>query len=469
MNIRPGGQKPIRPDGDGYFTGRKQVPAKGVEEKTLLVGRKRESIRSWLTRGVKRMAFIVRNPKAAMRQRKKDREILREEAKSGKMVDTRHLKDRKISRDLDHLQSVTKAQQDLLHEQGVAEFDRDDINLKELERVQQVRAGKEGYVPGMSSPRTEEERLELRSLREAYYAEEKALQERNNELSDRFSGLAQDSDELRQMRELDAQIVADKKACNKLTLRLNNIPFGRDKETVRTKGQPLKARADLEQEIQSLKEQVSNQQEQLRQKRQQYAKLGDSKREAPEVMERVNDMMVDFTKNSQRKYDQLWTLLEEFPSLVAQLGGQDSMAKAAMGDQIKKYRREEITKLEEAFIANKDNPEMESRLAPEIYSRRLMAMRMDEMIRKAETKGELKSAVENYTGKTLTSKFDVQGDHDVNWSAWTDDESWEPVGLDEGFVDAEDGSSGESLALDSKKDDDGYHSEGDGENTKPSS
>ena len=445
MNIRPEGGKTIRPSEDGYFTGREQVPAKGVEEKTPLGGRKRESIRSWLTRGVKRMAFIVRHPKAALRQRRQDRDMLKREAESGKMEDARYLKDRKISRDLHHLQSVTKKMHsDISADKRMGAFDPMADEIDELEHVQKIRVGFEDDAPGMSKPKTDKDREKLKKLRKVFEGEQEKRAERNASVAGLIEGLKNKPEK---MSSLEAEIEDSRRQHNEiigLLVQMDDL----DTDTIITDENLRKSRQELNDELAQLKSKVVSKRKELAALRAEHSLRTDEERETKEVMNAVHKSMDEWMQTSDKEYEELIRVLKRFPSIAEKLGGEDDVAMMAKGDQLKRFRVEDIGKLEQSFIDAKGDESVEKEVGMDIYAKRLMAMRMDEMIRGAETSEALQDSVDQYLGKKpepqLSSRLSYLATEETldNWGKG----DWVNPGDDddEEFFDAEDDSNVQS-------------------------
>ena len=439
----------IRPNSSGYFTGRSQVPSKDVDKQTRLMGRNYESGGKAFLNTLSRWAFIMRHPKIYLQQRRQDRERRRDELAAGKFADARNITDRKISADLDHMQAVTKKMHtniiDDAHAKGIKQpgFDPAAENLDELEHVQKVRVGFWDDVPGFSNPKDAEELTKLDKLKEKFNEEREAHHRRNISVADRFSDLKNEHSE---MKELEKAIAGERREHNKIVKLLIQMDK-QGTDTVLT-DEGRKHREDLDQQRIAIRESIAQKNESLAAMRVEHSKKTDQEREAKEVMETVHNDMNEWMQSSDEEYNQLWQLLEKFPSFVGRLGGKDVAAKMAKGDQLMHFRQKEIGGLERKFLDAKGDESLEKDLGKEIYAKRLMAMRMDEMIREADTPEALQERVERYTEKKpeprLTSlnsfsngkealsesgpfAYDMNKRDEDNWGKGDWDNTWEKL------------------------------------------
>ncbi|MCW7551847.1 hypothetical protein NX722_04165 [Endozoicomonas gorgoniicola] len=437
----------IRPDSSGYFTGRNQVPSKDVNKKTRLMGRTYESGGKAFLNTLSRWAFIMRHPKIYLQQRKQDRDRRRNELAAGEFTDARNITDRKISTDLDHMQAVTKQMHtniiDDAHGKGIKQpgFDPAAENLDELEHVQKVRVGFWDDVPGLSNPKDAEERAKLDELKEKFNEEREAHNQRNISVADRFSDLKNEHSE---MKELEKAIAGERQEHNKIVKLLIQMDK-QGTDTVLT-DEGRKYRKDLDQQRIDIKESIASKNEILANMRVEYSHKTDEVRENIEVMTAVHNDMNEWMQSSDDEYNQLWQLLEKFPSFVDRLGGKEVAARMAKGDQLMHFRQKEIGGLERKFLDAKGDESLEKDLGKKIYAKRLMAMRMDEMIREADTPEALQERVERYTekkpeprlaslsrfsnGKEALSEsdpfaYEMNKRDEVNWGKGDWDNTWE--------------------------------------------
>ena len=156
----PQPQKPIQSNSSSYFAGRNQIGSKNVTKDTVLVGRRQESEVKGFMRTLSRWAFIIRHPKIYLRQREEDKTRRGEEVRSGQLHDTRHITDRRVSVDREHLQEVTKTMQSGIRKEKGGGFDPRSGDLDELHHVQKARAGFwADRIPWYVQPKNAESRV----------------------------------------------------------------------------------------------------------------------------------------------------------------------------------------------------------------------------------------------------------------------------------------------------------------------
>lgn len=432
-------QGPIRPGRSRFFTGRSQVPSSGVNQDTVLLGHKDdgEVPAQGLMRAIGRLAFIIRHPKIYLKQRAEDQSRREQEEALGEFQDTRNITDRKISVEPEHLQTVTKTIQSKLAKEGLG-YDPLDDKTDELEHVQKLRAGNwEGKIPGIRNPKSSAAKQKLDRLKAEYELDKATMQARNKEMSDRFAEFDNVSEEMRELSKSYEDVrQLHNEACDYLEQldEMHDYPRATDR-IVTDAG--VKTREQLDEERINLREQALLVKDQIQNWRLQQVSKSDSQRESPKVMDDVHRDMETFMETSQKEYDEMWALLQRFPSLVHGLGGKDAAAKIAKGDQLKQFRVDVIGGLEQKFVAAKGDEKQEKELGRAIYAKRLMAMRMDEMIRATDSPEALHEKVEEYTGKKLEpqsspSKFAV----DDGWSAEDWENSWNDEGWEDDWKDA---------------------------------
>lgn len=385
-------QEPIRPDRSGYFTSRNQVPQSDMEGRSL-IGRKEAGVLKTLWRELGSMVYALRHPVRYFKYGDDDPEAVQKDIRHGKFHARPELKSRKVAIDIDHKQKMSKIINQKIHKEYGLGYDDEDIDQKEAARVRMVRVGEEDGDPEVAD-KDSAYKEEVRKLRKEYAQEQEVRQARNQELGVRFADFRTNRADIDELAE---EVERLRKELRKLHKRYEAIPFGSRREVVRTRGETkLMKRTELWDLRHRVAEQLVQKKAELQQKRDEFASRSDLERETPEVMERVTTEMNNFVESSQSEYQQLMVLLEKFPTLMERVGGGDSVAKVARGDQIRRFRKDDITKVEKDFVAAQGNEDQEKELATDLYAKRLMAQRLDEINRLSESTAELNDRLKLY-------------------------------------------------------------------------
>ena len=388
-------QKPIRPDRSRYFTSRHQAPQSDLEGKPL-IGKKKEGVLKTLWRDLGTMVYALRHPVLYFKYGDDDPDSVEMDKKGYKFHSRPDLKNRRVSVDFGHQQKMTRKINKKIHEDNPEiGYDEDDKYLTEFERVRTVRIGEEDSDPGMVDPRDPQYKEEVRALRKQYEKEQEASQKRNAILKERFSAVSKEREDIAELAE---EVEKHRKSVREYHRRIEKIPFGRRKEVERSfPGQDLTTKKVLVELRKTAYNNYLEAKANLNQKTDEYASKSDLEKETPEVMARVQEEMDNFVNDSSAEYKELMTQLKKFPTLMERLGGNESTAKAVRSDQIRLFRRTEIPRVEQAFIAAGEDEQLQKEHALDLHSKRLMMQRLDEINRLSESSDELGVRVGLYT------------------------------------------------------------------------
>lgn len=394
MNVG-GGQN--KPDSSGYFSGRDHIPQAGVnkneyagveKERSLLGTPKRSTGESAKLFFGKLVRYIA--PKRFFKEERAEiQKILDDEQRTGKF---KPLKSRRVERSQEHIRKVLdRAEADFLKTKDAPSYLKDKTSERDYEFEQRV-------YRGAAKPRSDDKRREIIN-RVAQQREEATA--RGVELGDNFRGVRRSDAEL--YTELNSQLAIHREDLEFHRTRLKNLKwYQREEPIAPDEADKAMTRSELKAKISALSRLVIETNNSIKELNKARVTRHDFEKESPAVVSVLTKAMEDW----QTDVNELVEEATSSPNALQQriLRKPENIQETfeeAVKEKYSQLRLKEIPALEKEFLEARgldpeERAQVEAKVSVQLHAMRLMAERLDTILRSSKDLGEFNRRVDMY-------------------------------------------------------------------------